>query len=206
MKKVIFKIILYHLFLVADLLAVTSSVLAHPHVFIVNRVDAVFDDQGLGGIRIKWIFDEFFSAMIMEEYDQNHNGALEDREVTLIKKEAFDYLAEHDYFVFIHIDNAPFKVQFVRDFWASVSNGRLCYGFLIPCHVKAIHTPKTMRISVYDPTYYSAIFFAEKQPVALENGSRYRITTRIAQNMKDTYYFGLAHPWELTLSFRLKND
>jgi len=31
---------------------------AHPHVFIVQRLEMVFDDKGLSGIRIRWLFDE----------------------------------------------------------------------------------------------------------------------------------------------------
>lgn len=188
------------------LLAGAVTALAHPHVFIVNRVDAVFDDKGLAGLRIKWGFDDFFSNMIVEEYDRNQNAALEKDEVALIKKEAFDYLAEHDYFVFVKIDDTPFKVQYIRDFSASLSNDKLCYQFFVPCHVTALTSPKTLRVSIYDPTYYSAIFFAEKQPVSLENDNRLTVTSRIAQNMAETYYFGMAHPWELTLKFRLNND
>jgi ABC-type uncharacterized transport system substrate-binding protein len=199
------KFIWYLLTAACSLIAVADAI-SHPHVFIISRVDAIFDDKGMAGFHIQWIFDEFFSNMIMEEYDQNQNAVLGKEEVAKIKKEAFDYLAEQDYFVFVKIDNTPFKVQFVRDFSASFAEGKLCYRFLVPCHVTALKSSKTLRISIYDPTYYSAIFFAETQPVTIENGDGIHVTHHIAQNMEETYYFGLAHPWELTLNFRLNHE
>jgi ABC-type uncharacterized transport system substrate-binding protein len=38
-------------------LCVGSDVIAHPHVFIVQRLKIVFDDQGLAGFGVEWQFD-----------------------------------------------------------------------------------------------------------------------------------------------------
>ena len=54
---------------------------AHPHVFIENRLTIVFDSKGLAGIEVKWVFDEFFSNMIVTDYDQNRNHKLENAEI-----------------------------------------------------------------------------------------------------------------------------
>ena len=193
------------IFLVALLLTGIRGATAHPHVFIVNRVEAVFDEKGLAGIQITWSCDEFFSSMMTEDFDQNKNGSLEETEIALIKKEAFDSLAEHDYFIFVKIDGKPFKVKYVRDFSAAFHAGKLRYQFFIPCHVTALKTFKTIALSVYDPTYYSAIFFAQNRPVSLRNDAGFEVKSRIAQNMQESYYFGMVHPWELTINFRLKD-
>ncbi len=178
--------------------------LSHPHVFIVTRLEAVFDDKGLAGVRVRWGFDDMFSSMIAGDYDRNKNGQLEETEIALIKKEAFSYLANHDYFCFVKISDKPFKVKFVREFSAALNKGKLSYEFLIPCHVTAIDTFKEFRIAVYDPTYYSAVFFAEKRTVSIENGSSFETVTQIAENKKESYYYDMIHPWDLSLKFRLK--
>jgi ABC-type uncharacterized transport system substrate-binding protein len=48
----------------------------HPHAFIDNKLTMVFDDEGFAGIRVEWVFDEFFSSMVASDYDKNHNNKL----------------------------------------------------------------------------------------------------------------------------------
>lgn len=195
------------IFSVIFLFVIPPPTFSHPHIFIVNRLTVVFDGEGLAGIRVKWIFDEMFSSMISVDYDQNHNGHFEESEIKTIHKEAFSYLVNYDYFCFIKIDGKSFKVKYVRDFSASLNNNKkLIYEFLIPCHVKAIPAFKELSIALYDPTYYTAVFFANNKPVSLKNDSNFEIKSSIAQNLKETYYYGMINPWELMLKFRLKNE
>lgn len=182
-----------------------STVFSHPHVFIVHRYVAVFDGKGLAGIRVNWRFDEFFSNMILEDYDKNQNKWLETQEVKTIEKEAFSYLANYDYFTFIHVNQKPFKVKFVRDFKAFIHKDKLVYEFFIPCHVRALGSYKVIRAAVYDPTYYSAIYFAKYNTVRIENGDRFETVVQVDENKNETYYHDTVHPWEMTLKFRLKN-
>lgn len=178
----------------------------HPHVFITNRLTIVFDEKGLAGIRVEWVFDEFFSSMIAGDYDHNRNDKLEDSEISVIKKEAFSYLVNFDYFTFIKINGKPFKVKYVRDFSASLSKGRLIYEFFVPCHVRAVSAYKKFTISQYDPSYYTAVFFASEQPVIQEGGADFEtIYHDIAENKNESYYYGMIHPVELNLEFRVKN-
>ncbi len=195
------------IFSVIFLFVIPPPTFSHPHIFIVNRLTVVFDDKGLAGIRVKWIFDEMFSSMISVDYDQNHNGHFEESEIKTIHKEAFSYLVNYDYFCFIKIDGKSFKVKYVRDFSASLNNNKkLIYEFLIPCHVKAIPTFKELTIALYDPTYYTAVFFANNKPLSLKNDSKFEIKSSISQNLKETYYYGMINPWELMVKFRLKNE
>lgn len=34
---------------------------AHPHAYIANRFTVLFDDQGVAGIRVNWVFDKFLA-------------------------------------------------------------------------------------------------------------------------------------------------
>ena len=201
-----FRPFLFLAFILSITLLVPYLVSSHPHVFIVHRYAIVFDDKGLAGIRVNWLFDEFFSNMILENYDANQNGILEAQEVKTIEKEAFRNLANYDYFTFIKINRKPFKVKYVRDFKASLDKGKLIYEFFVPCHVRAIGTYKMIRAAAYDPSYYSAIFFAKNNTVQIENGAKFETTVRVAQNKEETYYYDSVHPWEMTLKFRLKSE
>lgn len=179
---------------------------SHPHVFIQNTLRIIFDQQGLAGVRVRWVFDEFFSSMIADEFDHNHNNKLEKTEILNVKKGAFANLVKFDYFSFIKINGKPFKVTYVRDFSAALASGKLIYGFMIPCHVKATTTFKEFVISLYDPTYYSRVAFAQERPVILEGASSFEVRYRISKNVKEAYYYGQVHPVEATITFKRKNE
>ncbi len=188
------------------LLVFSQTSFSHPHAFIDNRLTIVFDDKGFAGIRVEWVFDEFFSSMIAGDYDRNQNDKLENSEIAAIKKEAFDNLAKFNYFTVIRIGGKPFKVKYVRDFSATMKENKLIYEFFIPCHIRAVSSFKEIVISQYDPTYYTDMSLDEGQPVIMEGNSGFETSCRIAENPKISYYFGLVHPVETIVRFRLKDE
>jgi ABC-type uncharacterized transport system substrate-binding protein len=178
---------------------------SHPHVFIQNSLRIIFNQQGLAGVRVKWVFDEFFTSMIADEFDKNHNNKLEKPEIIDIEKGAFANLVKFNYFSFIKINGKAFMVEYVRDFSASLAGGNLIYAFVIPCHEEAITTFKEVVISQYDPTYYTRVAFAKDRPVSMEGGSAFEVSYRISKNMKEAYYYGQVHPVEVILKFRRRH-
>lgn len=178
---------------------------AHPHTYIANRFTVLFDDRGMAGIRVNWVFDKFFSTMILEDYDGNHNGALEPAEVQSIKKGAFSFLVNHGYFVHIKIDGKPFEVKFVTDFTARIRRGALIYEFTVPCHVSAAGKPRQIRVAPYDPTFYTLILFAETGAVQIKGGAKFKVDHKIEKNPEEAYYNGMVQPYEMILEFQLKN-
>jgi ABC-type uncharacterized transport system substrate-binding protein len=178
---------------------------AHPHIFIVQRLNVIFDEKGLAGIKVRWKFDDMFASMIAEDYDLNRNGKLEAGEVQEVKEKAFSFISEHSYFSFIKIDNVPFQVKYVRDFNAVLENRKLMYEFLIPCHVTATEHPKKVTVATYDPSYYTAIYFAQKEPVALTSADGFDVKTSLKEDPDTKIYYDMIHPWTLFLEFRQKS-
>jgi len=174
---------------------------AHPHIFIVQRLEIVFDEKGLAGINIRWKLDDMFASMIAEDHDRNHNGTLEPAEVLTVKEKAFSYIAEHSYFIFVKIENKPFPVKYITEFNAVLRDKRLEYHFFVPCHVKATSNVKKVTVATYDPTYYSAVFFAKNGPVSLTAADPYEVKTAIREDPSTTIYYGMVHPWTLFLEF-----
>ncbi len=194
-----------YLILFLNVLCMGSNVIAHPHIFIVQRLNIVFENKGLAGFWVEWNFDEMFSSMIAMDYDQNQNSTLEPAEVAVVKEKAFSHIAEYDYFIFVKIDGQPFKVKWIKDFNAVLKNGRLSYHFFVPCHVKANELFKQIIIAAYDPSYYTAIFFAQNRPALVKNGDRFVIESSIKEDKSTSIYFGMLNPWALFLKFRLKS-
>jgi len=186
------------------ILMLFKGVLAHPHVFIIQHLEIVFDDQGLAGFKIHWEFDDMFASMIAGDYDKNQNSILESAEVAAIKENAFSYTSNQDYFTFIKIDGKPFKVSYITDFSAKLIDNKLLYEFFVPCHVVGTSSIKQVIVASYDPTYYSAIYFVEKKSVSIERGGKFKIRTVIREDASTSIYFGMVHPLALFLEFSLK--
>ncbi|WP_020588211.1 DUF1007 family protein [Desulfobacter curvatus] len=176
----------------------------HPHVFISQRTGFVFDDKGLAGFRVNWAFDEMFSVMISEDFDSDHNQALDANEVAVIKEKAFGYIAPYNYYIHVRIDGKPFEVKFIKSFNAWLDNGTVCYEFFIPCHVVAVDTPKQVVLSPYDPEYYSDIYFPDKTPLNLENAEAFSIETQTARDQSTLIYYDTVNPMAIFLSFKRK--
>jgi ABC-type uncharacterized transport system substrate-binding protein len=181
-----------------------SEALSHPHVFIVQRLNVVFDDKGLAGIKVRWKFDDMFASMIAEDHDLNRNGKFETNEIKAVKEKAFSFISKYNYFIFIKIDNTPFQVKFIRDFNAILENKKLVYEFLIPCHVTATNHFKKITVATYDPTYYTAIYFTQKKPVSLTAADAFEVKATIRQDPDTKIYFDMVHPWTLFTEFRKK--
>jgi len=98
-----------------------QAVRAHPHVFIEQETKMIFDDKGLAGVKIHWKFDEMFSSMIGEDFDTDKNSILDKNEVATIKEKAFGYIAPHNYYIHMKIDDKPFAVKFVKNFNATLN-------------------------------------------------------------------------------------
>jgi ABC-type uncharacterized transport system substrate-binding protein len=184
--------------------ASSSNLSAHPHVFIVQRINMVFDDQGLAGFNMRWSFDAMFSSMIAGDYDGNQDGHLDSQEVQTIKAKAFNYLSNYNYFTFIKIDGKPFEVKYIKDFSAILKKNKLIYEFFIPCHVTAIGLFKKIIIATYDPSYYTAVFFAKNRPASLSFSEPYEVKSAIREDKTTSIYYGMVHPWALFIEFRLK--
>ena len=178
---------------------------AHPHVFIAQRLNVVFDEKGLAGIRVRWKFDDMFASMIAEDHDLNRDGKFQAGEVQEVKEKAFAFISTHSYFTFIKIDNIPFQVKFVRDFNAILENRKLVYDFFIPCHVTATDQVKKVTVASYDPSYYTAIYFTRKAPVTLTAADGFEVKTSLKEDPDTKIYFDMIHPWTLFMEFRKKS-
>lgn len=177
---------------------------AHPHVFIAQETKIIFDEKGLAGFKIHWTFDEMFSVMIGEDFDSDRNSSLDKKEIANIKKKAFGYIAPYNYYIQIKINGKPFAVKFIKNFNAALTNGKLTYDFFIPCHVTAVKIPKNIVISPYDPEYYSAVYFPDKQHLFMVNSDPFVIEAIVERDKSTLIYYETVNPMAIFLDFRLK--
>ncbi|WP_461209325.1 DUF1007 family protein [Desulfocurvus sp. DL9XJH121] len=178
-----------------------TPALAHPHVFVDNDVCFVFSDQGLSGVRVRWVFDDMFGTMILEDFDKDGDHDFSRAEIAAVKAGAFDNLKNFDYFTFVEVDGAVRRVSEVRDFRVGLIHARLFYEFFVPCEVPAAGGGHTVLLSVHDPEYYADVYTPEEAKPGLERAGAFDTQVRVRLNSDKLYSPFQVWTPEITLTF-----
>lgn len=194
----------FRLFLAVLMATLATTAYCHPHAFVVTSYTVVFDNQGVKGVRVSWVFDEMYSAMTAADFDLDGNGSLSKDESADLVSLGNESLPDFSYFTYIHIDGKPHEVKSVRDFSISYENSILTYDFFIDIPVKASKKGRKLKISPHDKKFYLAMFFSEDQPFTLENSDQYNVTTNVGEDQDTLIYFDQIHPFALHLEFQKK--
>lgn len=101
-------------------LPASQSALAHPHVFVTNRTQAVFDNGALTGLRYRWVFDEMYTTSAVEGLDKNNDGNLDAAELDELLKVNIEGLKEFDYFTSAMMAGKPVPFADAKDFGMKV--------------------------------------------------------------------------------------
>lgn len=187
------------------LLTVVSEVAAHPHVFITTRYTLVFDAKGLYGVRVSWSMDEMYSSMTGEDFDTDGDGTFNDRESGELVRLASESLPQFNFYTNIEIEGKVVDVKKVTDFEISYESGQLDYSFFVVCSVPSTDKPVNLKVAPYDPEMYCGLFFADDQPILLENSGGFNVETSIKEDVDKTIFFDTVHPTTLYVRFQKKS-
>lgn len=144
------------------LMLLPCTALAHPHIYVECQLIFIFDQNGLAGIRQQWVFDELFTATILDLGDVNRNGLIDEDEVETTRREAFVNLRNFHYFTAVKIDGQDFPVEHVANFSAWMrEDGKVAYSFYVPCPVPASHEEHEVKVAVYDESFYVFIAYGD---------------------------------------------
>ncbi len=203
--------------LVGTIISTSTSVTAHPHVFMDTQVEFRFGEKGLEGFWVEWLFDEIFSAGIKMDFDLDYNNAFSEPEIKELEKGAFSNLKNYDYFTYVTVGDDKHPVREVSSFHAELRKNRLVYRFFVPYTVHADIKARTLRVAVYDKSFYCDIAFQKRHPVQLTGGDLFKISHSIQQDQEyiinydnsfqtatrdGAIYDGITNPYEIHLSFR----
>lgn len=191
MKKLILTLILLF----------TIQIHSHPHMFITSETTFVFNSEKLEGFFVKWTFDDMFSATIIDEYDKDKSGSFNSKETAVIKKNAFDYVAESKFFINMKINGKTKVIKKVRRFTAKIKNSKLVYRFFVPINEKASKKGSVINLSVFDETFY--IDFDVKKP-EIESHVAIEQSLKMADYAKATDYYGQRPSKDIVLKFKKK--
>ncbi len=83
---------------------------AHPHVWISVESTVLYDKGAVTGLRLRWVFDEFYSNMAIDGLDTNSDGIYSRAELAELAKVNIDGLAQMAYYT--HAKLAEQRLEF----------------------------------------------------------------------------------------------
>ncbi len=145
--------------LMAAPLAMPAPTAAHPHIWVDAGLEVYFDDQGrLAALRITWVYDEFFSMLMLSdlELDSGFSGELTPEDHEALQGFDMNWIEGYHGDVFVTLDGEALDLTGPLE-WTS----ELIDDQLVSTHLRALEERVTLdgaelRIEVYDPTYYTS--------------------------------------------------
>lgn len=123
-------------------------------------------DGSVTGIRHSWTFDDMFSNYAVQGLPQATKGTFTREELAPLAKENVESLKEYNFFNFAFVEGRK-KDAFSEpeNYWLEYRDESLVLNFTLP--FKTPVKARDLRIDVYDPEFFVAFEFAEKNPVKL---------------------------------------
>src|SRR5262245_54493116 len=116
----------------ALLCALPGSAAAHPHVWITVETTLLYDKGAFTGLRHKWSFDQYYTAMAIEGLDKNKEGKYDREELAELAKVNIDGLKEFGYFTSVAVAGQEIKLEAANDYWLEYEKGVLSLNFTLP--------------------------------------------------------------------------
>ena len=151
--------------------AFAADARAHPHVWITVETTVLYDKGAFSGLRHKWTFDEYYTAMAIEGLDKNHDGIYDRDELAELAKVNVDGLKEFGYFTYPVLAGGNVNLQDAQDYWLEHKNGVLSLYFTLAFAQPISTTAKDFAFVVEDPTFFIAFELAKPDPVKFADGA-----------------------------------
>lgn len=177
---------------------------AHPHVFIDTDITVGFDSNGLGYLKVIFVFDEMFSSDFIKNFDTDKNGILDKKENSVIQEKAFSNLINYSYFTHVVAKGKEIKFTGVSNFNAKIKNQIVIYSFILKPHIPiGYDAQQTIKIAPFDKSYYIDVAL-NKQNISFENTNEYSYSYKIIEDKKLAYYYEQIYPECIVLTVKKK--
>ncbi len=145
-----------------------SAARAHPHVYVTMKSEIVYDAEGrMTGIRHHWTFDDMFSSYATQGLEQKQKGVFTREELQPLAEVNITSMKEFEYFTEGKMNGQ--KVEFAppTDYFLELKDQLLTLHFTLP--LKTPMQTKSVDLEIYDPLYFVAFEFNEKDPITLKD-------------------------------------
>jgi ABC-type uncharacterized transport system substrate-binding protein len=176
-----------------------APAVAHPHVFIDNRVTFLFDAGKVTGLSLNWVFDEIFSDNLLSQFDADGDGTFDELESKAVGEGVLPNLKMFNYFTYVWVDGKQLDPIAPTDFIASAENRIVTFRMKVPLPGAVDPRTQALATEVYDREYYVEVLLAEQDPVTLENADGVPCGASVRDDTENAYYGGYVIPQEIAL-------
>ncbi len=144
-----------------------SAAQAHPHVYVTMKSEIVYDAEGrMTGIRHHWTFDDMFSSYATQGLESKVKGKFTREELQPLAEVNVTSLKEFDFFTQGKLNGQKAEFEQPVDYFLEQKDDLLTLHFTLPLKTPA--TTKNVDLDIYDPLYFVAFEFADKEPITLK--------------------------------------
>ena len=145
----------------------TAAAAAHPHVWITNRSDVVFNEAGMiTAISVEWAFDKNYSADAIEGLDTNGDETYSTDELEPLVRENITALKEYDYFVYAKFGDKKVAYGEITEYGQTHSYDILKMYMTIPLATPVDPKKAQFTYAIYDPSFFIAIDYPDASAVS----------------------------------------
>ena len=128
---------------------------AHPHIFVNAGLRLVVSGDGeVEAVEVSWVYDEFYSLLILEDkgLDPDYDGVLTEAELRQLDGFDLQWIDGFAGDLFARRDGADVPLGPPEGLGTSVEDGKI-----VTRHRRALNGPaEGLELRVFDPTYYTA--------------------------------------------------
>jgi ABC-type uncharacterized transport system substrate-binding protein len=140
---------------------------AHPHVYVTMKSEIVYDAEGrMTGIRHRWTFDDMFSSYATQGLESKVKGKFTREELQPLAEVNVTSLKEFDFFTQGKLNGQKAEFEQPVDYFLEQKDDLLTLNFTLP--LKKPAATKNVDLEIFDPLYFVAFEFDEKEPITLK--------------------------------------
>lgn len=156
---------------------------AHPHAWIDLESAPIFNDKGeIVGIWQGWLFDDFYSAFILEELSKEAGGKYPQQDITDLAKYNLEALGEYNYFTEVSMNEKRISPKPVTSYKSFMKGNRLWMEFELMLEKPVAPGADGFKYLVYDPGYYVEVLHVKSEkPVSFQGVKQANCTYSLAE-------------------------
>lgn len=156
---------------------VAGQASAHPHVEMEAKITLLAEAGGGQSLRVEWLFDDYYSGLIIQNNRRSGKGAFSPQEIESIRRKQFENTKEFNFFLQpVYDGGKPIKLTAVRDFTARIEGDRVRYLFTAP--LPAQKTPAPLTVTLADPENFVKLIMPRYGAVAVEGPGKAKIACK----------------------------
>jgi ABC-type uncharacterized transport system substrate-binding protein len=185
----------------ASLILSPRPAVAHPHVFIENRVAFLFAGDKIAALTEAWKFDEVFSDQLIQDFDANGDGQFSPAESKAVAAGTLPNLKKFRYFNYIWVDGKDLGPLAPVNFTATAGKDKKVI-FVFTVKLPQLVDPRTqkLKVEINDREFYVEVDLADQQPILFQGNKGIECQPKIRDDTENAYYGGFVNPQEITLA------